>query len=107
MAWQGRCAPAFRMCCISERTRATCGPRTRRRLPRRFDLDLNKPLDQRMAKLDALNVTFHAKLGTQGNASRASANLPKCWPRSLVPNLALVDRAVVLAKGRPAHRSRR
>ncbi|TPP10108.1 glycine--tRNA ligase subunit beta [Rhizobium glycinendophyticum] len=32
----------------------------------KFDLDLKKPLDQRMAKLDALNVTFHAKLGTQG-----------------------------------------
>ncbi|MDX8524386.1 glycine--tRNA ligase subunit beta [Mesorhizobium sp. MSK_1335] len=32
----------------------------------RFDLDLKKPLDQRMARLDHLNVTFHAKLGTQG-----------------------------------------
>ena len=32
----------------------------------KFGLDLNKPLDQRMAKLDALDVTFHAKLGTQG-----------------------------------------
>jgi glycyl-tRNA synthetase beta chain len=32
----------------------------------KFGLDLKKPLDQRMAKLDALNVTFHAKLGTQG-----------------------------------------
>ncbi|RWM10770.1 glycine--tRNA ligase subunit beta [Mesorhizobium sp.] len=32
----------------------------------RFDLDLTKPLDQRMARLDHLNVTFHAKLGTQG-----------------------------------------
>ncbi len=32
----------------------------------KFGLDLNKPLDQRMAKLDTLNVTFHAKLGTQG-----------------------------------------
>ncbi len=30
-----------------------------------FDLDLQKPLDQRMAKLNHLNVTFHAKLGTQ------------------------------------------
>ncbi len=33
----------------------------------KFGLDLKKPLDQRMAKLDALNVTFHAKLGTQGD----------------------------------------
>ena len=32
----------------------------------KFDLDLTKPLDQRMAKLDHLNVTFHAKLGSQG-----------------------------------------
>ncbi|MBO6554162.1 MAG: glycine--tRNA ligase subunit beta [Roseitalea sp.] len=32
----------------------------------KFDLDLKKPLDQRMAKLDHLGVTFHAKLGTQG-----------------------------------------
>lgn len=32
----------------------------------KFGLDLEKPLDQRMAKLDHLGVTFHAKLGTQG-----------------------------------------
>ena len=32
----------------------------------KFNLDLAKPLDQRMAKLDYLNVTFHAKIGTQG-----------------------------------------
>ncbi|RVD56335.1 glycine--tRNA ligase subunit beta [Mesorhizobium sp. M2D.F.Ca.ET.185.01.1.1] len=32
----------------------------------KFGLDLKKPLDQRMARLDHLNVTFHAKLGTQG-----------------------------------------
>lgn len=32
----------------------------------KFGLDLKKPLDQRMARLDSLNVTFHAKLGTQG-----------------------------------------
>lgn len=32
----------------------------------KFGLDLKKPLDQRMARLDVLNVTFHAKLGTQG-----------------------------------------
>ncbi|TIX20415.1 glycine--tRNA ligase subunit beta, partial [Mesorhizobium sp.] len=33
----------------------------------RFGLDLKKPLDQRMARLDHLGVTFHAKLGTQGD----------------------------------------
>ncbi|MER8467206.1 glycine--tRNA ligase subunit beta, partial [Mesorhizobium sp. M1396] len=32
----------------------------------KFGLDLGKPLDQRMARLDHLGVTFHAKLGTQG-----------------------------------------
>ena len=32
----------------------------------KLDLDLAKPLDQRMARLDHLGVTFHAKLGTQG-----------------------------------------
>ncbi|MER9960989.1 glycine--tRNA ligase subunit beta [Mesorhizobium sp. M0045] len=32
----------------------------------KFGLDLTKPLDQRMARLDHLGVTFHAKLGTQG-----------------------------------------
>ncbi|WP_018689420.1 glycine--tRNA ligase subunit beta [Ahrensia kielensis] len=32
----------------------------------KFGLDLKKPLDQRMAKLDNLGVTFHAKIGTQG-----------------------------------------
>ncbi|CAN7653700.1 glycine--tRNA ligase subunit beta [Mesorhizobium sp. LjRoot246] len=32
----------------------------------KFGLDLKKPLDQRMARLDHLGVTFHAKLGTQG-----------------------------------------
>ena len=33
----------------------------------KFGLDLTKPLDQRMAKLDALGVTFQAVLGTQGD----------------------------------------
>ncbi|MER8438426.1 glycine--tRNA ligase subunit beta [Mesorhizobium sp. M1312] len=32
----------------------------------KFGLVLKKPLDQRMARLDHLGVTFHAKLGTQG-----------------------------------------
>ncbi len=65
----------------------------------KFDLDLKKPLDQRMAKLDALNVTFHAKLGKQGERVAP-------YPRSRRParadqigaDPALVDRAAVLAK---------
>ncbi|RFC66030.1 glycine--tRNA ligase subunit beta [Fulvimarina endophytica] len=40
-----------------------------------FGLDLAKPLDQRMAKLDALGVTFHAKLGTQGERVKRIADL--------------------------------
>ena len=64
----------------------------------KFGLDLKKPLDQRMAKLDALNVTFHAKLGTQG----ARVARIRALARELAPvvgaDAALVDRAVVLAK---------
>jgi len=33
----------------------------------RLQLDLSRPLDQRMAKLAATNVVFHEKLGTQGD----------------------------------------
>mgnify|MGYP003632705884 CR=1 FL=1 len=42
---------------------------------RKFGLDLAKPLDQRMAKLDHLGVTFHAKLGTQGERVSRIAKL--------------------------------
>ncbi|MBU4527697.1 MAG: glycine--tRNA ligase subunit beta [Hoeflea sp.] len=41
----------------------------------KFGLDLKKPLDQRMAKLDHLGVTFHAKLGTQGERVSRIAKL--------------------------------
>ena len=41
----------------------------------KFGLDLTKPLDQRMARLDHLNVTFHAKLGTQGERVTRIAKL--------------------------------
>jgi len=41
----------------------------------RFGLDLSKPLDQRMARLDRLGVTFHAKLGTQGERVQRIARL--------------------------------
>ncbi|MER8961864.1 glycine--tRNA ligase subunit beta [Mesorhizobium sp. M0701] len=41
----------------------------------KFGLDLNKPLDQRMARLDHLGVTFHAKLGTQGERVERIARL--------------------------------
>jgi glycyl-tRNA synthetase beta chain len=41
----------------------------------KFGLDLKKPLDQRMARLDHLSVTFHAKLGTQGERVERIARL--------------------------------
>ncbi len=83
-----------------------------------FGLDLAKPLDQRMAKLDHLNVTFHAKLGSQGervSRIRALAAVlgetvfaglsetmkvaePDIAKLSEAEFLALVDRAAVLAK---------
>lgn len=64
----------------------------------KFGLDLNKPLDQRMAKLDALNVTFHAKLGTQGQRVARIRELAKALAPVVGADADLVDRAVVLAK---------
>ncbi|MCO6177285.1 glycine--tRNA ligase subunit beta [Ciceribacter sp. RN22] len=63
----------------------------------KFDLDLGKPLDQRMAKLDALNVTFHAKLGTQGERVARIRALAEELAPLVGADAALVDRAVVLA----------
>ncbi|WP_416798359.1 glycine--tRNA ligase subunit beta [Ciceribacter azotifigens] len=64
----------------------------------KFGLDLAKPLDQRMAKLDALNVTFHAKLGSQGERVARIRALAKELAPIVGADAALVDRAVVLAK---------
>jgi glycyl-tRNA synthetase beta chain len=64
----------------------------------KFDLDLKKPLDQRMAKLDALNVTFHAKLGTQGERVARIRTLAAELAKVTGADPVLVDRAVVLAK---------
>jgi glycyl-tRNA synthetase beta chain len=64
----------------------------------KFGLDLKKPLDQRMAKLDALNVTFHAKLGTQGDRVKRIQALAKNLAPIVGADEALVDRAAVLAK---------
>ncbi|MGF9562676.1 glycine--tRNA ligase subunit beta [Neorhizobium sp. JUb45] len=64
----------------------------------KFGLDLKKPLDQRMAKLDALNVTFHAKLGSQGERVARIRVLAKQLALITGADAALVDRAVVLAK---------
>ncbi len=64
----------------------------------KFDLDLKKPLDQRMAKLDALNVTFHAKLGTQGERVQRIRALAAELAKMTGADPKLVDRAVVLSK---------
>jgi glycyl-tRNA synthetase beta chain len=72
----------------------------------KFGLDLKKPLDQRMARLDHLGVTFHAKLGTQGERvkriARLAEELAPIVASSLSPPrgeiTALAHRAAVLAK---------
>ncbi|WOC15550.1 glycine--tRNA ligase subunit beta [Pseudochrobactrum sp. MP213Fo] len=64
----------------------------------KFDLDLAKPLDQRMARLDALNVTFHAKLGTQGARVARIKALAQAIAPLVGADVALAGRAAVLAK---------
>ncbi|WP_299867590.1 glycine--tRNA ligase subunit beta [uncultured Hoeflea sp.] len=64
----------------------------------KLGLDLAKPLDQRMARLDQLNVTFHARLGTQGGRVERIASLTDDLSKI---NGAWADgarRAAVLAK---------
>ncbi|MDR9808709.1 glycine--tRNA ligase subunit beta [Rhizobium hidalgonense] len=64
----------------------------------KFGLDLKQPLDQRMAKLDALDVTFHAKLGTQGARVTRVRALAGELAKITGADAALTDRAAVLAK---------
>ena len=78
----------------------------------KFGLDPKRPLDQRMARLDALGVTFHAKLGTQGERVQRIAALAEEIAKTLYPEgatlagapvsapdlAALARRAAVLAK---------
>ncbi len=64
----------------------------------KFGLRVDKPLDQRMAKLDTLNVTFHAKLGTQGERVARIRALASELAKVTGADATLVDRAVVLAK---------
>ena len=61
-------------------------------------LDLAKPLDQRMAKLDALGVTFHAKLGSQGQRVRRIAALAEAIAPLVGADPAQARRAALLAK---------
>ena len=64
----------------------------------KFGLDLNKPLDQRMARLDHLGVTFHAKLGTQGQRVERIARLAEELAPAIGADAGLARRAAVLAK---------
>ena len=65
---------------------------------KKLGLDLAKPLDQRMAKLDKLGVVFHARLGTQGERVQRIAALA----RELAPIVGAdpdkAERAAKLAK---------
>jgi glycyl-tRNA synthetase beta chain len=64
----------------------------------KFGLDLAKPLDQRMARLDHLGVTFHAKLGTQGERVERIARLAQEIAPVVGADPALARRAALLAK---------
>lgn len=64
----------------------------------KLGLDLTKPLDQRMAKLDKLGVVFHAKLGTQGERVQRIAALAKELAPIVGAAPALAERAAKLAK---------
>ncbi|WP_375609075.1 MULTISPECIES: glycine--tRNA ligase subunit beta [unclassified Bartonella] len=65
---------------------------------KKFDLYIKKPLDQRMARLDHLNVTFHAKLGTQGARVERIATLAQKIAPLIQADPLLAKRAAVLAK---------
>ncbi|MGB6117363.1 MAG: glycine--tRNA ligase subunit beta [Mesorhizobium sp.] len=64
----------------------------------KFGLDLKKPLDQRMARLDHLGVKFHAKLGTQGERVQRVARLAYKVAPMVGADAMLAKRAAVLAK---------
>lgn len=64
----------------------------------KLGLDLAKPLDQRMAKLDKLGVVFHAKLGTQGERVQRIAALAKELAPIVGADPALAERAARLTK---------
>jgi glycyl-tRNA synthetase beta chain len=57
-----------------------------------------KPLDQRLAKLQALNIVFHEKLGTQGDRVDRITALAKELAPLVGADPALAERAAKLAK---------
>lgn len=64
----------------------------------KLGLYLAKPLDQRMAKLDQLGVTFHAKLGTQGERVERIARLAAELAPVVGADPELATRAAMLSK---------
>lgn len=64
----------------------------------KLGLDLAKPLDQRMAKLDRLGVVFHAKLGTQGERVQRIAALARELAPIVGADPELAECAAKLAK---------
>ncbi|HEV7259957.1 MAG TPA: glycine--tRNA ligase subunit beta [Bosea sp. (in: a-proteobacteria)] len=64
----------------------------------KLGLDLSKPLDQRMAKLDKLGVVFHAKLGTQGERVQRIAALARELAPIAGADAEKAERAAKLAK---------
>ena len=57
-----------------------------------------KPLDQRLAKLEALGIVFHEKLGTQGERVQRIATLARELAPSVGADAHLAERAARLAK---------
>ncbi len=64
----------------------------------KLSLDLRKPLDQRMAKLDKLGVVFHAELGTQGQRVQRIAALARELAPIVGADPEKAERAAKLAK---------
>lgn len=64
----------------------------------KLGLDLAKPLDQRAARLDALGVVFHAKLGSQGERIARIAALSRTIAEVIGADADLAERAAKLAK---------
>lgn len=64
----------------------------------KLGLDLKKPLDQRAARLDALGVVFHAKLGSQGERIQRIATLARTIASEIGADADLAERAAKLAK---------
>ena len=64
----------------------------------KFGLDPRRPLDQRMAKLDSLDVTFHQKLGTQGERIVRMRKLAREIAAMVGAHVPDVARAAALAK---------